>query len=653
MNVKKVIVSSRLNCLTITIGYFVIGAIWALYSNKVFILLAPHQVVNTQYSAGLCYWCFIVVTTGLLYLLLMYWKSAQTESQESLSKMKRSLKSYSECTKAMITADSEISLMENVCRICVEVGGHRMAWVAIVENDSQKSLRPVIHWGEEGCFFENFHASWAETECGKGPIGTSIRTSEPVVFQDLMTNPRFASCREAAEKCGYASCISLPLWVNKKIFAALVIFDAKPNVFYKEHMLLLKELAEDLSYGIQNLRLKDERKQEIEKGLMLAAVTEQTSDGVVTFDAGGTIEYINSSFIKLCGVPANESLGVSIHDFECSKRNPELYHAVREVLNTKTMRIGRFVNKDRAGSEHDIDARISPVLDKSGLVVRYVVTIRDVSQEVQLQRQLRQVQKMEALDTLSGGIAHDFNNILEHIMIKSEKGLVADAANRPVQENLLQILRETLRGKELIKLFMSTYQQKEQSQVQMKISEVVSDSMDVLAATIPSIIKVKTDITPGLGLIAGESTQIHQMIANLCTNATDAMLATGGVLEVSLTNMVIPAEWICHYPNLTAGEHARLAITDTGHGMDREELERIFDPFYTKKVQGNGRGLGLSLVHGIIKNHGGEISVNSIVGIGTTFIILLPIVDIMYDKVESKFVELKRVLQRKSLPIGA
>ncbi len=649
---KRIFFSSRLNCLTITIGYFAIGAIWALYSNKLFILLDPHHVANTRYSVGLCYWCFIAVTSGFLYLLLMYWKSAQTESQESLYKMKRSLKSYSECTKAMITANSEINLMENVCRICVEVGGHRMAWVAIAENDSQKSLRPVTHWGDKGCFFENFHASWAETECGKGPIGTSIRTSEPVVFQDLMTNPRFASCREAAEKCGFASCISLPLWVNKKIFAALVIFDAKPNVFYKGHMLLLKELAEDLSYGIQNLRLKDERKQEIEKSLMLAAVTEQTSDGVITFDAGGTIEYLNSSFIKLCGVPANEGLGVSIHDFECSKRNPEFYQAVRKALNTKTMRVGRFVNKDRAGGEHDIDARISPVLDKSGLVVRYVVTIRDVSQEVQLQRQLRQVQKMEALDTLSGGITHDFNNILEQIMIKSEKGLVADAANRPVQENLLQILREALRGKELIKSFTSINQQKEQPQVQIKISEVVSDSMDVLAAIIPSIIKVKTDITPGLGLIDGDPTQIHQMIANLCTNATDAMQATGGVLEVSLTNMVIPSEWICHYPTLTAGEHARLAITDTGHGMNREELERIFDPFYTKKIQGNGRGLGLSMVQGIIKNHGGEISVNSIVGIGTTFIILLPIVDIMHVKSENNFGEFKRVMQRKLLPVG-
>lgn len=618
----------RLNSLKITSLYFAIGAIWALYGNKLFAIMpSQYRAGTVHHSADPCYWCFVVVSSGFLYCLLKYWGSSQKETQGSLLKMRQALKSYSEFTKAMIRAEDEITLMEDVCRICIEVGGHRMAWVAFAENDSQKSLRPVAHWGEKGCFFENFHASWAETECGKGPIGTSIRTSEPVIFQDLMTNPRFETCRDAAEKSGYASCISLPIRDGKQIFAALVIFDAHPNIFDKERTLLLKELAEDLSYGIQNLRLKTSRKKEIEKNLMLAAITEQTSDGVITFDANGTIEYLNSSFIKLCGVPADEGVGVSIHDFECSKRNPEFYQAVQETLETKTMRVGRFINKDRAGNEHDIDARIAPVLEKSGQVGRYVVTVRDVSQEVELQRQIRQIQKMEALDTLSGGIAHDFDNLLGKIACHSELGIIADAADRPVQEDLLQILKETLRGKELIKSFKIISQHKEQPQQQIKISEIISHCVDSVDAMIPSIVTLKKDIIPGLGLISGDPEQIQQVITNLCTNAADAMQTTGGILEISLTNIMIPAERVCHYPNLIAGEHVKLTITDTGHGMDRDELERIFDPFYTTSVKEDARGLGLSMVHGIIKAYGGEISVNSIVGIGTTFTILLPLID--------------------------
>lgn len=622
---NTIFVSSRLTRLIITGFYFSIGGLWALYADNLFVIFLPRSS-TTSHSAGPCYWCFIVLSSGLLYLLLSYWNSSQTKSQQSLRKMNRSLKSYSECAKVLIRAENETVLMQEICRTCVEVGGHLMAWVAFAENDQEKTLKPVAHWGEEGCFFETFQATWGETECGRGPIGTSIRTCEPVIFQNLSTNPRYQLCREAAEKCGFSSCISLPLRDEKQIFGALVIFNGKPNAFDKEEASLLEKLAEDLSYGIRILRLKVEYKQEMEERLMLATVTDQASDGVITFDASGIIQYVNPSFIKLCGIPASEGVGISIHDFECSKRNPDFYQAMVEAFDTKTVRTGHFVNKSRDGKEHDIDARISPVFDTSGHAVRYVVTVIDVSQEVQLQRQLRRAQKKEALDTFSGGIVHDFNNILANIVSLLEVGLVENAADRPVQENLFQILRETLRGKQLIKQFMTISEQREQPRQPLKISEVIQNSMNLLDVTIPSIIKLKKDITPGLGVITGDETQIHQMMSSLCANASDAMQASGGILEVSLRNMDIPIERVCHYPDLIPGEYVKLTITDTGHGMDRDKLERIFDPFYTTKAQGGGRGLGLSIVHRIIKSHRGSISVNSIVGIGTTFVILLPLI---------------------------
>ncbi len=649
---KNIFVSSRLNRLTITAIYFIIGGIWALYSNKLFDIVLPQHGI-ARHSAGPCYWCFIVLSSGLLYLLLKYWGSAQAESQQSLHKMDRSLKSYSECTKAMIQAENEITLMQDICRICVDVGGHRMAWVAFAENDPEKSLRPVTHWGAEGCFFEGLQATWADTEQGQGPAGISIRTGKPVVFQDLMTTPRYELCRESAQKCNYASCISLPMRDDKQIFGALVIFDAKPNAFDKEKAFLLEELADDLSYGIKTLRLRAERKQDVEKRLMLAAVTEQTSDGVITFAANGTIEYLNPSFIKLCGVPADEGVGVSIHDFECSKRNPEFYQAVRGTLETDTASAGRFVNKDREGSEHDIDARISPVFDKAGRVVRYVVMVRDVSQELQLQRQLRQAQKMEALATLSRGIAHDFNNILAIILTNSEVGIIEDGADKSAQENLLRIHKAALRGKKAVKQFMTINRQSEQPKQPVKISDTVKTSLKTFQATLPSMIKLTTDVVPGLGLIAGEPTQIHQVIMNLCTNARDALQAKGGILEVSLTSMDIPIERMHQYPDLLSGKHVKLTITDTGHGMDREELEHIFDPFYTTKGQGHGRGLGLSITHGIIKNHGGIIYVNSIVEVGTTFVILLPLIDSLDPQQAKSVVEQKSSLQEQIVSVGA
>jgi len=256
---KNLLISPRLNRLTITIGYFGIGGIWALYSDKLFGFFQP-QTSIAKHSAGPCYWCFIVLSSGLLYLLLYYWNSTRTEFQQSLGKMTRAVKSYSGCTKAMIKADNETTLMREICRICVEVRGHRMAWVAFAENDSQKTLRVETHWGDDVCFFESFETTWSNTENRQRPAGISIRTGEPVIFQNLMTDPRYKHCQETAKKCNYASCISLPLQDDEHTFGALVIFDTNPNAFEKEEALLLEELAGDLSYGIKTLRLQAEHK---------------------------------------------------------------------------------------------------------------------------------------------------------------------------------------------------------------------------------------------------------------------------------------------------------------------------------------------------------------------------------------------------------
>ena len=148
--------------------------------------------------------------------------------------------------------------------------------------------------------------------------------------------------------------------------------------------------------------------------------------------------------------------------------------------------------------------------------------------------------------------------------------------------------------------------------------------MNLFSRTLPSTVKLKMDVTPDLGQISADPKQIHQVLMNLCTNAKDAMQVAGGILEIGLTNMEIPIERQHQYPELSPGKHIKLTMTDTGHGMNREALEHIFEPFYTTKGSGKGRGLGLSIAYGIIKNHGGAIDVNSIAGIGTTFVILLP-----------------------------
>ncbi len=616
-------ISERFTCLTIALGYFIVSGLWALIANKVFAALLG-QPALAQRSVGPGYWFFIALSGGMLYWLLAYWEIAIAESQKSLQKVNRSLRSFSACTKAMTRMDNELELMEEICRICVEVGGHRMAWVAFGEDNTEKTLKSVAHWGAEGCFLEDLQASWADTERGRGPAGTSIRTGKITVFHNLLTNPLYRPWREAVEKCGYTSCIALPLIDEGKVFGSLVIFDQQPHAFDVEEAQLLEELAEDLSYGIKGLRLKVESQREIEERFMLATVMDQTSDGVITFDSEGFIQYINPSFELLCGVPAEEGIGVSIHDFECSRRNPIFYRAILSVFADNKVLSGHFVNKKRDGTEYDMDARVAPVFGDSGQVVRYVATIRDVSEAAGLQRQLRQAQKMEAMATLSGGIAHDFNNILAIIITNMEMTLEDVPEDSPLYGSLELVLKAGLRGKNLVKQFLTISRQNEQPEKTVQLDGIIEECLSLLRSTLPTTIELRKSIVTESGLIVADPTQINQVVMNLCTNAGDAMREKGGILDISLSDISLAADDIVRYPGLHPGEYIKLVVADTGHGMTREVMDRIFDPFYTTKAQGKGTGLGLSIVHGIIKNHRGNISVNSIIDIGTTFTILFP-----------------------------
>jgi len=619
----KQMITAKFTCLTIASGYFIFSGLWGLFSNQLFAVLMNRPNVATQ-SMGIGYWFFITMSTGMLYWLLRYWELAISTSEESLRKVNRSLRSFSECTKAITRADDELKLMERICRICVEVGGHQMAWVAFGENNPERSLHAVAHWGAKGCFLDSLNASWADTERGRGPAGTSIRTGKITVFQNLLTNPLYSPWRSAVKTCGYNSCIALPLSENRNTFGSLVIFDSKPLAFDIEEAKLLEELAGDLSYGIKTLRIKTASDREIEERLMLATVMDQTSDGVITFDAKGAIQYVNPSFVALCGVPAEESIGVNIHDFECGKRNPIFYRAILSVFNSNKVFSGHFVNKKRDGTEYDMDARIAPVFDNSGKLVRYVITIRDVSESVDLQHQLRQAQKMEALATLSGGIAHDFNNILAIIITNMEMSLEDVEPNSHLHKSMGLVLKAGLRGKSLVKQFLTMSRQDEQPEKNVKIEEIIGECLLLLRSTLPTTIELRKQINP-VGMISADPTQIHQVIINLCTNAGDAMREQGGVLDLTLSEVELNHYDVARYHGLKPGKYVKLIVADTGHGMDREVLERIFDPFYTTKSQGKGTGLGLSTAHGIIKNHRGYIAANSIVNVGTTFVILLPI----------------------------
>jgi CheY-like chemotaxis protein len=232
---------------------------------------------------------------------------------------------------------------------------------------------------------------------------------------------------------------------------------------------------------------------------------------------------------------------------------------------------------------------------------------------------------MEAIATLAGGIAHDFNNILAAILNNTELALDELSTDHPLRDHLEVVHQAGGRGKSLVKQIMSISRQHIHERRPVSLEFILNECLKLLRATLPSTIEIRRQIAPDLGLVSADSTQLHQVILNICTNAADAMEGQNdGILEVRLEEVTVAAHNEDLHAGLHPGSYLKLSIRDTGHGMDRETLERIFVPFFTTKKRGKGTGLGLSVAHGIIKSHGGLLNVESVPGKGTEFHVYLP-----------------------------
>ncbi len=237
---------------------------------------------------------------------------------------------------------------------------------------------------------------------------------------------------------------------------------------------------------------------------------------------------------------------------------------------------------------------------------------------------LRQAQKMESLGTLAGGIAHDFNNILTGILGHTQLALGDLPPSHPVQSSLQGIMQSGARARDLVQQILTFSRKTESDRRPVKLQLVLMESLGLLRSTLPAMVRIEHSIDPACPPVLADSTQLHQIVLNLCTNAWHALPETGGVIEIDLSARLLSAEDAARHPPLQAGQHVRLAVRDNGRGMDTSILDRIFEPFFTTKAAGKGTGLGLAVVHSVVTGHNGSIRVESAADRGTQFEILLP-----------------------------
>jgi PAS domain S-box-containing protein len=260
----------------------------------------------------------------------------------------------------------------------------------------------------------------------------------------------------------------------------------------------------------------------------------------------------------------------------------------------------------------------------SGVIQDISAAKRAEEEKTLLENQLRQAQKMESIGTLAGGIAHDFNNILSPIIGFTEMTASEMPPDSQARANLEEVLTAAQRAKEMVRHILTFSRQDTQEMKPMKIQPVVQESMKLLRSSLPSTIDIQVQLDEETGSVMGDSTQIHQLVVNLCTNAYQAMREHRGRLKVSLTEVDGNTPTQAPGRDLLSGRYVCLRVEDTGHGIDQAIIDRIFEPYFTTKGPAEGTGMGLSMVHGIVKRHQGHITVDSILGQGTTFSVYIP-----------------------------
>lgn len=240
--------------------------------------------------------------------------------------------------------------------------------------------------------------------------------------------------------------------------------------------------------------------------------------------------------------------------------------------------------------------------------------------------QIRHIQKMESIGRLAGGIAHDFNNIISIILGNAELAIDDTPEWLPAREFLNEIKTACLRAKDVVRQLLNFARKSESNREPLEVNLIVSETLKLIRASIPATIEIRTDITEDPHTILADPTQIHQVLINFCANAAHAMRETGGLLEVTLNNVEFGPSDSLPQPDMKPGHYVRLAVQDTGHGIPPQYLNKIFDPYFTTKEVGEGPGMGLSVVHGIVKSHEGVITVQSEVGRGTLFEVFFPVI---------------------------
>jgi PAS domain S-box-containing protein len=399
--------------------------------------------------------------------------------------------------------------------------------------------------------------------------------------------------------------------VDVEVFSGPIVLNGKQLLYSIVHDITERKQA------IEALRASEEK---------YRTVLEANPDPVVVYDIEGKVVYYNPAFTRVFGWSLGERLGKKMDVFVPEESLPETQTMINRVLAGESFSGIETRRYTKEGKLIPVSISGAVLRDMDGHPVGSVINLRDISEQKNLEGQLQQAQKMEAVGTLAGGIAHDFNNLLQAIQGYTELLLMRKKEGDSDWRELQEVIRASKRGAELTQQLLTFSRKVESKRKPLDLNQEVGEVRELLERTIPKMIDVEFKLSDNLNMVNADPAQLKQVLMNLAVNAKDAM-PEGGKLLIETQSVTLDQEFCRRYAEVKPGDYVLFSISDTGHGMGKETLEHIFDPFYTTKEVGKGTGLGLAIVYGIVKNHEGYITCYSRPEVGTTFRIYLPTIE--------------------------
>ena len=441
----------------------------------------------------------------------------------------------------------------------------------------------------------------------------------PLIIHDVLNDSRLQAVQQLLHQGQVKSILFLPIIINDDVEGAIILNTYKPHKFTTDEINLAWSVTDQIAGALSNARLTQAHQR-------LITAIEQSAESVVITDTKGIIVYINPAFERTTGYTWKDAVGQNTSILNSQQQDKEFYKELWSTIASGNVWRGRFINKKKDGNLYTEDATITPVRNEHNVIVNYVNVARDITHELQLEEQLRQSQKMDAIGQLAGGVAHDFNNLLTAIMSYAGLALETLPPDQFVYEDIKGIQKTAERAATLTRQLLAFARQQVSQPRVIDINDSILNMDKLLRRLIGADVELVTLPATSLGRVKIDPGQFEQILVNLVVNARDAM-PNGGKLLIETANVVLDHNYAQGHAEVIPGNYVMMVVTDNGTGISKDIQARIFEPFFTTKEVGKGTGLGLATCFGIVKQSKGHIWVYSEPKHGTTFKVYLPCID--------------------------